>query len=338
MSAISTRPFGATGIQVPKIGLGCYNLTSDRGVDRETALAVLQRAYELGVRFFDTAPLYGAGECDELLGEAFGHLGDDEVMIGAKMSGPADTIHDYTYDGCMRAFEESLKSLRRDSVFALQIHGIQGIRNFDSQFREWRTYYNKGMAFEALLELKAQGLTRTIGATGHNSVFLADALKEFPLDSVEIASHCNILSQVAEQTLLPLTAKKNVATIIANPIGSGRLVDLDRFAKAATPGGLPHDQAVPLLEEVMEETGRMLYELALLYLLADKRVTFPIPGPRTVEELEADVGVAWLPRLSPDQIEKLRRIGTRQMVLKVVTEDGAVLEGMDLRPEWIAGE
>ena len=82
---IRTRRFGRADVRIPEIGLGCYNLTADRGVDRDTALATLQRAYELGVRFFDTAPMYGDGECDELLGMAFGHLGADEVLTGVSV-------------------------------------------------------------------------------------------------------------------------------------------------------------------------------------------------------------------------------------------------------------
>lgn len=333
---IPTRPFGHSGVDVPEIGLGCYNLTSDRGVDRETALNTLQRAYELGVRFFDTAPLYGAGECDELLGEAFGHLSDEEVFIGAKLSGPPDEVHNFSYESCMRCFEGSLKRLRRDSVFALQIHGVAGVRNVEKELTEWQLLYEKNMAFGALLDLKEQGVCRTIGATGHNSVCLADTIKRFPLDSVEIASHYNITSHVAPQTILPLAEAHQIATIIANPIGSGRLVDITSYAQGSL-GSMPPERAIPMIEEIMEETGLALYELALLYLLADSRVTFPIPGPRNVSELEADIGVAWLPRLTPEQTAKLSQIGTRKICIKVAVGEDVRLETIDLRPEWIVG-
>ena len=113
---IGTRPFGYDRQPVPEIGMGCYRITTDMGVDRPTALATLQRAYELGVRFFDTAPLYGAGEADALLGEAFAHVPDDEIIIGAKLSGPTDNLRDYSYDNCMRGFDQTLQHLKRDSV------------------------------------------------------------------------------------------------------------------------------------------------------------------------------------------------------------------------------
>jgi D-threo-aldose 1-dehydrogenase len=334
---IRTRPFGRADVRIPEIGLGCYNLTADRGVDRDTALATLQRAYELGVRFFDTAPMYGAGECDELLGLAFGHLSADEVLIGAKLSGPAgEHLGDFSRDSVLRVFDQTLRALRRDEVFALQVHGNHAPREHPRHTAEWDTLCKPGMAFEALLELKEQGACRFIGATAHNSVFLAEAVRRFPLDVVEIASHYNITSHVAPLTLLPLTEERGLATVIANPIGGGRLVSLETYRAGAYLGALPVDAAVGILERMMRDTGLALYELALLYLLHDPRVTCVIPGPRNVAELEADVGVADRPPLADEQAAELARIGSRMLARKMPAESGIEVVGVPLRPEWLA--
>ena len=326
---IRRRRFGRADVRIPEIGLGCYNLTADRGVDRDTALATLQRAYELGVRFFDTAPMYGDGECDELLGRAFGHLDADEVLIGAKLSGPpGERLGDYRRDSVLRGFDRTL--------FALQVHGFASPRDIPRQTAEWRAMYAPGMAFEALLELKEQGACRYIGATNHNSVLLADAVRRFPLDVVEIASHYNITSHVAPLTLLPLAEERGVATVIANPIGGGRLVSLETYRAATYLGAIPLDEAVGILERLMRDTGLALYELALLYLLHDPRVTCVIPGPRNVAELEADVGVANRPPLSDEQAAELARIGSRMLARKVPTESDVEVVGVPLRPEWLA--
>ena len=334
---IRTRRFGRSEIQIPEIGLGCYNLTADRGVDRDTALATLQRAYELGVRFFDTAPMYGDGECDELLGLAFGHLSSDEILIGAKLSGPAGSYYtDYRRDSVLRVFDRTLKALRRDEVFTLQVHGNMAPIEHPRLTAEWDTLEKPGMAFEALVELKEQRACHHIGATSHNSVFLAEALRRYRLDSVEIASHYNITSHVAPLTLLPMTEKYGVATIIANPIGGGRLVNLDTYRESDMPGQMPTNEAVEILEQIMRETGLALYELALLYLLHDPRVTCVIPGPRNAAELEADLRVADLPLLSDAHATELSRIGSRMLIRKVPTENGVKLIGMPIRPEWLA--
>ena len=186
---IRMRPFGYDRQPVPEIGMGCYRITADMGVDRPTALATLHRAYERGVRFFDTAPLYGHGEADALLGEAFAHVPDDEIIIGAKLSGPTDNLWDYTYDNCMRGFEQTLRHLRRDSVHVLQIHGNPGWRGLEADHRrEWHDVFGQGMAYEALLRIREQGGCKYIGVTSHWSPHLQRCLEHAEFDSVEIAS------------------------------------------------------------------------------------------------------------------------------------------------------
>ena len=86
----------------------------------------------------------------------------------------------------------------------------------------------------------------------------------------------------------------------------------------------------------MRDTGLELYELALLYLLHDPRVTCVIPGPRNVAELEADVGVASRPPLADEQAAELARIGSRLLARKVPAESGIGVVGVPLRPEWLA--
>ena len=91
---------------------------------------------------------------------------------------------------------------------------------------------------------------------------------------MEIASHYNVANPVAPLTLLPLVEERGLATVIANPIGAGRLVSLESFRAAGQlPGGLPLSEAEPLLERLMAQTGRQLFELALLFLLDDPWVT-----------------------------------------------------------------
>jgi hypothetical protein len=80
----------------------------------------------------------------------------------------------------------------------------------------------------------------------------------------------------------------------------------------------------------MNETGRELNELAMLYLLADRRGACLIQGPRNVAELEANLTVAELPPMSPDVVERLRTIGNTKILLTHVTDDGAHYEPVAL--------
>ena len=314
---IATRPFGHDRQPVPEIGMGCYRITTDMGVDRPTALATLERAYELGVRFFDTAPLYGHGEADALLGEAFAHVSDDEIIIGAKLSGPTDNLWDYSFDNCMRGFEQTLRNVKRDSVHVLQIHGNPGWRDLTADHRrEWYDVFGKGMAYEALLRIREQGGCKYIGVTSHWSPHLQRCLEHAEFDSVEIASHYNLLMNAARRTVLPVAERTSTAVVVATPLFAGRLVSLAALEAQGARWSGDSAPAIAMLREVMDETGYSLPQLAVLYLLDDPRVTCVIPGSANVAELEANLAVATLPRLSADTIGRLRTVGLPYPFLK----------------------
>ena len=314
---VGERPFGYDKMSLPEIGMGCYRITPDMGVDRDTALATLQRAYELGVRFFDTAPVYGAGEADALLGEAFGHLGDDEIVIGAKLSGPVKDARTYCYDSCMRSFDQTLKRLKRDSVQVLQIHGIPGWRDLEADGqREWNDVFGKGMAYEALLKIRNQGGCKYIGVTSQWSPHLQRCLEYAAFDCIEVAGHYNLLVNVAPRTVLPIAEKTDTSVIIATPLAGGRLVSLESLGGLGMSPDRNTTQALKELRQVLTETGYTLYQLALLYVLHDSRVTCVIPGPANVSQLEANLSVVGLPPLPEDLIQRLQSIGITEPVLK----------------------
>ena len=300
--------------------MGCYRITSGGieqnafDVDEATAVSTLQRAYEVGVRFFDSAPSYGNGQSHERMGTALGHLKGDELIIGTKLSGPPDDLDNYTYDSCMRSFEQTLKDLKRDYVHILQIHGramqrTDTVEEFEK--RCWNQVFGKGLAYETLLKIREQGGCRHIGITADWAPHLQKALEHADFDSIEIAMHYNALCNVARETVLPVAERKNVAVIIATPLSDGRLVSLDAVAKNPHPG-VDNDKAIEALGQVMGETGYSLSQVSLLYLLADPRVTSVIPGSSNVTELESNVAVASLNLLSDDQIQRLRTIGSTQ--------------------------
>ena len=318
---IARRPFGRDKSPVPEIGLGCANLVSAHCGSPETAVATMTRAYERGVRFFDTAPMYGEGESEESLGEAFGHLADDEVFIATKLSGPPGDLDDFSYDSCMRAFEGSLNRLKRERVHTLQIHGIPGWTDFQADWQFWRRLFEPGMAVDALMKIRDEGGCRYIGMTSHMSPALAYAIERVDLDCVETASHYNLCHNIAPRCLMPIAADKGVSVIVANPLAGGVAVSLELFRMTSVIPGFDVEGGERRLREIMAETGRELYQLALLYLLADSGVTCLIQGPRTCEELEANLSVVDLPPLAANVVERLRGIGNRKVLLSR-TEDG----------------
>jgi D-threo-aldose 1-dehydrogenase len=302
---------------LPEVGMGCYRITSDMGVDRDTALATLHRAYERGVRFFDTAPLYGSGEADALLGEAFGDTAHDDIVIGAKLSGPTEDVWNYRYDSCLRSFDQTLKRLRRDSVQVLQIHGIPAWRDLEADARrEWNDVFGKGMAYEALLRIREQGGCQYIGITSQWSPHLKRCLEHAAFDCVEIAGHYNLCVHAARETLLPIAEQTNTSVIVATPLAGGRLVSSEALLRLGLPNQGDPARAMETVRAVIAETGYTLYQIALLYVLHDPRVTCVIPGAANPAELDANLSVTTLPPLTEEQVERLRSVGVSAPFLK----------------------
>ncbi len=147
------RPLGATGETVSLLGLGGGAIIA-RSWKKEQALALIEKALDMGVNYIDTAPTYGSGTSEEHIGEAVEGC-REEVFLATK------TLN-RSYDGTMRLVEESLQRLRTDYLDLYQIHGI-GDRD-DAE----RCLVQDG-AYRALRKLKEQEVVRHIGLTGHRN-------------------------------------------------------------------------------------------------------------------------------------------------------------------------
>lgn len=314
------KPFGNTKINLPELGFGTYSLRSEI-TPKSTAIETLIRAYELGVRLFDTAPSYGNGECDTLLGEAFGTLNNNEIFIAAKLSGPHSNNQDYSYDACMKAFESTLQGLKRNSVPLLQLHCIpswRDIKNHDE--KQWNNFFGDNMGYQALLDIKSQGGCQFIGITGHWSPFIKKCLEYTEFDTVQIASHYNLTNKVARKTILPIAKKRNMPIIIANPLGGGTLISLKNLEDMIDNGLINKeywdiDYAINVLKEMAENKGYELYQLALLYLLQEP-LAFPIQGAKNIQELELNLALNKLPKLTNEEYIKLESVPTDNLFLK----------------------
>ena len=165
------RRFGKTDWQVSEIGLGgsWFYGRPEMGLKPVShGVGVVERALELGVNYFDTAPLYGKGRSEEVLGHALKGVTDDYYL--ATKVGYFPEPFDYTRDTVWRGFEASLQRLQRDRVDLVQIH--------ESEQAGWDGVFGKGRTLEALREIRDQGLATFIGLTGSDLVLMRDILKE----------------------------------------------------------------------------------------------------------------------------------------------------------------
>jgi len=166
---LPTRPLGRTGHQVTLLGLGGQAALEDPA-RRDRSRAIVERALALGVNYLDTAPTYGGGASEEVLGEALRGR-RDRVFLASK-------TRDRSYDGAMRQLEGSLRRLRTDHLDLWQVHDLGS----DADLALLRA---REGALRAMERARAEGVVRFLGVTGHQDPrVLRRALVEHPFDAV----------------------------------------------------------------------------------------------------------------------------------------------------------
>ena len=295
------RRFGRTGWQVSEISLGgswFYGRPEEGLRPIAHGVGVVERALELGINYFDTAPLYGKGRSEEVLGHAL--KGVTEPYYLATKVGYYPEPFDYTRDTVWRGFEASLKRLQRDRVDLLQIH--------EAEKAGWEGIFGKGRTLEALLEIQEQGLTQHVGLTGSNLELMRDVLKDSDLFvSVLTFFKYDLLVQEAKEILVPAAAEGDIAVICASPLHAGllgskrdRWIAEDRYASLFN----KLERVEALLADQPEEITR----IALRYILSDSRVAILLSGVASIEELEISVSVSDGQYLSPELIHRIEAV------------------------------
>lgn len=204
------RLLGRTGISLPLLGLGGSASPLSRPHEEDQAMALIQRALELGVRYFDTAASYGPSE--RFLGQAL-PTRRTEVFIATK-TGKRDRT------SAWRELEQSLDHLQTDRIDLWQFHGLTYDWDLDTLLDEQRG------ALKAALEAREQGLIRYIGITGHhNPDIIKKALQRYPFDTalIPINAADRHTPQPFITTVLPIAQQQNVGIIAMKVPAYGRL-------------------------------------------------------------------------------------------------------------------
>ena len=301
MNPLDTAEIGGTGVRVTRLGLGGAPIGGNLApVTKEDALKVINRAIELGIRYFDTAPLYGLGKGESFYGAVLPSLSRDSFSVSTKVGrvlDPVDSpppgpwvdapsmtpVFDFSRDGVMRSFEESLERLRLDQIDVLLIHDPEG--NYDAAI---------GGAYPALADLRSQGVVRAIGAGMNEWQMLARFAREGDFDCFLLAGRYTLLDQSALKEFLPLCEARGVAVILGGPYNGGILAsDLSPSAtfnyKIAAPGMLAKARAI---KAVCDRHHTPIKAAALQFGLAHPAVVATIPGPQSAAELEENLRMA----------------------------------------------
>lgn len=293
-------------IEVGRFSLGAaplgnlYSVVSD-----DDARATVDAAWELGVRTFDTAPLYGHGLSETRLGAALRDRPRDEYVLASKVgrvlvpdgSGgpdgptifedtpPAHPVFDFSHDGVLRSVEASLMRLGHDRVDLLHVHDP------DDHVAD-----ALAGAFPTLVRLRDEGVVRAIGVGLNQAPLAARLVREVDLDWVLLAGRYTLLDQSALDDLLPTCREQGVTVMAAGVFNSGLLADPRPGATYDyAPASAERLDQARRLAAVCDRHGVPLAAAALQLPLGHPAVATVLVGARSAEEVRVDHELLSLP-------------------------------------------
>ena len=306
----ATRTIGATDIQVTELSFGGAPLgaVGDRLTDADVQ-AIVQRAWQGGLRYFDTAPLYGHGLSEKRLGSVLRELPRDEFVLSTKVgrllvpeaqgerfagmrdAEPLAIRYDYSYDAVRRSLASSLERLGLDRVDILLCHDIDVWTHGDAQPGIFDAARNG--ALPALRELREQGVVRAIGLGVNEWQVCSRVLDEMDVDCFLLAGRFTLLEQEPLAEFLPQCLQRQVSVIIGGPYNSGILAtDNPRRATydyKPAPEHLLRKAAA--IRRLCQDHGIDPRAAALQYPLRHPAVAAVIPGVWAVREVEENLAL-----------------------------------------------
>jgi D-threo-aldose 1-dehydrogenase len=309
LSLSDRRQVGTTTLSVPPFGFGAAHLGGMFGrVPGEIAYETLAAAWDGGVRFFDTAPYYGRGLSEHRVGNFLIDKPRDEFILTTKVGryfrrpgNPRsferapwggglnmEIVWDYSYDGIMRAYEQSLLRLGLDTIDALLIHDPEaslgeGGPNIDDLART---------GIKALEELKRSGHIKAIGMGLNATESIERYAKRVPLDFLIVAMPYTLLDQSALASGLKYCTDNAMSVVIGAPYASGILVTGPgpnaRYRYQPAPADI--QEKAGRIQAVCQRHGASLAAAALQFPLAHPAVVAVIPGGAKPEEVTSNLG------------------------------------------------
>lgn len=312
------RNLGGSGLRVPVLSFGAATFGGEGrlfsafgGSDVEEARRLIDICLEAGVNLFDTADVYSDGAAEQILGAAIKGR-REEVLLATKMSLPlgkgANEAGSSRYR-LIRGVEAALKRLDTDHIDLLQLHGFDAftpveevLYTFDILVRDGKVRYVGASNFSGWQLMKSLGIADRQG---------------WPRYAAHQV-HYSLVGRDYEWELMPLARDQNVGALVWSPLSWGRLTGKVRRDQPAPEGsrmsevghwGLPVDeellyQVVDVLDELAEETGKTLPQIALAWVLSRPTVSSVIIGARNERQLRDNLGaVGW--QLTPEQIQRL---------------------------------
>lgn len=329
LTATTRRPVGQTGLELTALGVGSAPLGGlYADVPTAQALDMLNTAWDLGLRYFDTAPMYGLTRAEHLVGQVLRDKDGSHVLstkVGRLMTteragralppappkNPLDPgwwnglpfreVFDYSYDGVMRSYDDSQQRLGLDRLDILYVHDIGRVTHGELHDHHWAAL-TRGGGFRALQELKAADNIRGFGLGVNEWEVIRDALEETDLELCMLAGRYSLLDRDAGETFLPLAQARGVSLVLAGVYNSGILAapkgGRTKFNYAdADPAIIAQVEA---LRGVCDDYGVPLAAAAIRFPMRHPATTCVVIGAKTAAQLKQNV--EWFDTDLPDAI------------------------------------
>lgn len=301
---LERRRIGKTNIEVTRIGFGGGPIggAGDRVGDPG---AIIAAAWAGGIRYFDTAPLYGRGMSEVRLGAHLRTLPRDQFVLSSKVGRllvdangndarmlpgeKVDVRYDYTYEGARHSLLRSLERLGLDRIDIVFCHDIDVWTHGDAQPGIYDTAA-RGI-LPALTDLRREGVIRAFGLGVNEAAVCSRVLREFEPDCFLLAGRFTLLEQAPLDELLPACEQRGVSIVIGGPFNSGLLAVDDRGR--ATYDYKPVDDArwakAQAIRAVCARHGTDIRAAALQYPLRHPAVAAVIPGMWRLDEVQTNL-------------------------------------------------
>jgi D-threo-aldose 1-dehydrogenase len=303
---LAVRRLGKSPLTVTQLGVGTAPLGDlYQRIPEADASAMLSAGHELGLRLFDTAPLYGSGLAEHRTGNLLRQKAREELVVSTKVGRwyrPApgganrgnwagglefNAVLDYSYDGAMRSFEQSLLRLGLARVDVLLIHDVDVHTHGSREACDRRFDEAMEGAYRALIELRQSGDVSAIGVGVNESDMCARFARAGDFDCMLLAGRYTLLEQGALDEFLPLCEAKNIGVLAGGTFNSGILASGPRpgskYNYAEAPAAVR--ERVSRLGEVCRVHGVPLAAAAIQFPLGHPKVSSIVIGAVSAQEI-----------------------------------------------------
>jgi aryl-alcohol dehydrogenase-like predicted oxidoreductase len=296
------RTLGRTGVHVSPLCLGAMMFGAWGEPDHDVAIGIIHRALDAGINFIDTADVYSRGESEEIVGKALSGGRRENVVLATKLHGKMGEDPNQAGNSrrwIMQEVEASLKRLQTDWIDLYQVH-------------RWDPWTDHDETLGALSDLVVQGKVRYIGSSTYPAAQIVKAQwvagdrgrQRFVCEQPPYS----ILARGIEADVLPTCLEFGMGAIAWSPLAGGwlsgrwrkgaedltsrRAVMIPQRYDLSIPANQSKLEAADELAQLADESGISLIHMALAFVIRHPAVTAAIIGPRTMEQLESQLGAA----------------------------------------------